>query len=81
MFVVVPLQGSITGPAIYHFQQVEEARPLFWESLVLAIGLAESFRVAVGWAVPTGNGFNNLKVGSRCAYFIVFSCLARIRPI
>jgi hypothetical protein len=53
--------GSITGPAIYHFQQVEEARPLFWESLVLAIGLAESVRVAVGWAVPTGNGFNNLK--------------------
>ncbi|EFN56474.1 hypothetical protein CHLNCDRAFT_48761 [Chlorella variabilis] len=38
--------GSITGPAIYQFQQVEEARPLFWESLLLFIGLAESFRVA-----------------------------------
>ena len=36
--------------------QVEEKRPLFWESLVLCIGLAESFRVAVGWATPTGNG-------------------------
>lgn len=61
------LQGSITGPAIYQFQQVEEARPLFWESLLLFIGLAESFRVAVGWATPTGNGFNNLKARSLIA--------------
>lgn len=29
--------------------QVEVARPLFWESLVLCIGLAETWRVAVGW--------------------------------
>ena len=28
---------------------------------MVAIGLAESFRVAVGWATPTGTGFNNLK--------------------
>lgn len=53
--------GQIYGPAIYQFQQVEVARPLFWESLVLCIGLAETWRVAVGWATPTGNGFNNLK--------------------
>lgn len=53
--------GSVTGPAITHFQQVEETRPLFWESLVLCIGLAESFRVAKGWAAPVGTGFNNLK--------------------
>lgn len=48
-------------PAPRRFQKIEEARPLFWEALVLAIGLAESFRVAAGWATPTGNGFNNLK--------------------
>ena len=36
-------------------------RPLFWEALVIAIGLAESYRVSLGWATPTGNGFNNLK--------------------
>ena len=27
-----PSQGAITGPAIYQFQQVEAARPLFWVS-------------------------------------------------
>ncbi|PSC68059.1 fucoxanthin chlorophyll a c [Micractinium conductrix] len=53
--------GSVTGPAIYQFQQIEEVRPLFWEALVLCIGLAEVWRVAVGWATPTGNGFNSLK--------------------
>lgn len=53
--------GSVTGPAITHFQQVEETRPLFWEALVLCIGLAESFRVAAGWSAPVGSGFNNLK--------------------
>jgi len=53
--------GQVTGPAIYQFQKVEEVRPLFWEALVIAIGLAESYRVSVGWATPTGNGFNNLK--------------------
>jgi hypothetical protein len=34
---------------------------VFWEPLVLAIGLAESWRVAVGWATPTGTGFNSVK--------------------
>jgi light-harvesting complex I chlorophyll a/b binding protein 1 len=28
---------------------------------VLAIGLCESYRVACGWASPTGEGFNSLK--------------------
>ena len=39
-----------------------EARgAIFWEPLVLAIGLCEAWRVAVGWATPTGTGFNALK--------------------
>lgn len=53
--------GHIAGPAIYQFQQVEARGAIFWEPLVLAIGLAESWRVAVGWATPTGTGFNSLK--------------------
>lgn len=35
--------------------------PLFSPYPQLAIGLAESWRVAVGWATPVGNGFNSLK--------------------
>jgi light-harvesting complex I chlorophyll a/b binding protein 1 len=53
--------GHIAGPAIYQFQQVEARGAIFWEPLVLAIGLAEAWRVAVGWASPTGTGFNSLK--------------------
>jgi light-harvesting complex I chlorophyll a/b binding protein 1 len=53
--------GQVSGPAIYQFQQIEEKRPLFWETLLLFIGLTESYRVSVGWATPTGTGFNALK--------------------
>lgn len=53
--------GHITGPAIYQFQQVEARGAVFWEPLLIAIGLAESWRVAVGWANPRGVGFNALK--------------------
>merc|ERR1712127_312332 len=49
--------SRISGPAINHFQQVGAG---FWEPLVLAIGVCESYRVAVGWAPPTGAGFNSL---------------------
>ena len=39
------------------------AAPVFlqWEPLILAIGLCESYRVALGWATPTGEGFNAVK--------------------
>lgn len=50
--------GRVSGPAIYHFQQIGQG---FWEPLLIAIGIAESYRVAIGWATPTGNGFNSLK--------------------
>ncbi|KAG2498549.1 hypothetical protein HYH03_003300 [Edaphochlamys debaryana] len=50
--------GRVQGPAIYHFQQIGQG---FWEPLLIAIGVAESYRVAVGWATPTGTGFNALK--------------------
>ena len=41
-----------------------EARgAIFWEPLVLVIGIAEAYRVALGWSSPTGEGFNTLKDG------------------
>lgn len=49
------------GPAITQFQQVEARGAIFWEPLVLAIGIAEAYRVAVGWETPRGTGFNALK--------------------
>lgn len=53
--------GNISGvPAIYQFQKVEETRPLFWETLVIVIGLAESYRVSAGWASPKSADFNKL---------------------
>jgi light-harvesting complex I chlorophyll a/b binding protein 1 len=33
----------------------------FWEPLVLAIGIAEAYRVALAWDTPTGAGFNAIK--------------------
>ncbi|KAG1678527.1 hypothetical protein FOA52_014561 [Chlamydomonas sp. UWO 241] len=50
--------GEIEGQAINQFQQVKQG---FWEPLLIAIGLAETYRVSVGWATPTGNNFNALK--------------------
>lgn len=50
--------GRVSGPAITHFSQIGQG---FWEPLLIAIGLAESYRVNVGWATPTGTGFNALK--------------------
>merc|ERR1712091_644850 len=50
--------GNITGPAIGHYQQLGQG---FWEPLLLAIGICESYRVAVGWATPKSTGFNSLK--------------------
>lgn len=47
--------GNITGPAIYQFSQVRQG---FWEPLLIAIGLCETYRVALGWASPKGTGFN-----------------------
>jgi light-harvesting complex I chlorophyll a/b binding protein 1 len=51
----------VTGPALTHFQQVEAKGAIFWEPLVLAIGIAESYRVAVGWNDPTSANFYSLR--------------------
>merc|ERR1711906_78846 len=39
----------ISGPAIGHFQQVEEVAPLFWEIIALVVAIAETTRVQKGW--------------------------------
>ena len=48
------------GPAIDHFQQVESKGGIFWEPLVFAIGLAEAWRIGIGWAPPRSDNFNQL---------------------
>jgi len=50
--------GVVSGPAVTQFDQLPG---VFWVALVLAIGIAESYRVSIGWATPTGAGFNALK--------------------
>lgn len=50
--------GIVSGPAITQFQQLPRG---FWEVLVICIGIAEAYRVALGWATPKGAGFNQLK--------------------
>ncbi len=49
------------GPAIDHFQQVEYKGAIFWEPLVFSIGLAEAWRIGVGWANPSSDKFNQLR--------------------
>eukprot|EP00798_Chlamydomonas_sp_ICE-L_P016797 gene16797-23075_t len=55
-------EGKITGPAINQFQQIKQG---FWEPLLITIGLAEAYRVALGWATPNAaageESFNELK--------------------
>ncbi|KAL3149848.1 hypothetical protein ABBQ38_013669 [Trebouxia sp. C0009 RCD-2024] len=51
----------VKGPAINHFQQVESQGAIFWVPLLLAIGIAESYRVAVGWNDPTSSNFYSLR--------------------
>ena len=41
-----------------YMQQVKAG---FWEPLAVVIGIAEAYRVAIGWETPTGDRFNTLK--------------------
>lgn len=52
---------TVAGPAIDQFQQVEAKGAIFWEPLVFSIGLAEAWRIGVGWANPTSDKFNQLR--------------------
>eukprot|EP00798_Chlamydomonas_sp_ICE-L_P019056 gene19056-25658_t len=59
----IPAFIDFDSVAINQFQQIRQG---FWEPLLIAIGLAESYRVAVGWSPPIGPdsaGVNTLKDG------------------
>jgi len=51
----------VQGPAIGHFQQIEQKGFIFWTPLVFAIGVAEAYRVAIGWNNPTSDDFYTLR--------------------
>jgi len=59
--VFLNVDGHVTGPAIYHFQQVEARGAIFWEPVLFGIALCESYRVSVGWANPVSEQFNTLR--------------------
>mmetsp|Transcript_23925 Transcript_23925/g.46908 ORF Transcript_23925/g.46908 Transcript_23925/m.46908 type:complete len:284 (-) Transcript_23925:343-1194(-) len=48
--------GDITGPAIDHFQQIDDKYPGFWKALLFTISLFESYRSTYGWSDPTKGG-------------------------
>lgn len=55
-----PFFPHVQGPAIGHFQQVEAQGAVFWVPLVFAIGLAEAYRVQIGWKPPRSENFYQL---------------------
>mmetsp|Transcript_18342 Transcript_18342/g.27463 ORF Transcript_18342/g.27463 Transcript_18342/m.27463 type:complete len:282 (+) Transcript_18342:84-929(+) len=48
--------GDINGPAIDHFQQIDDKYPGFWKALLFSISLFESYRSTYGWSDPTQGG-------------------------
>jgi hypothetical protein len=48
--------GDIEGPAIDHFQLIDERVPRFWELILFTIGLFESYRSTYGWKNPVNGG-------------------------
>jgi len=45
-------QGRIEGPAIFHFQQIENLIPPFWYGALLIIGIFEGISISKGWESP-----------------------------
>ena len=48
--------GDINGPAIDHFEQIDDRYPAFWKAILFSIGLFESYRSTYGWSDPTKGG-------------------------
>ncbi|GAB5369483.1 hypothetical protein AAMO2058_001408300 [Amorphochlora amoebiformis] len=48
--------GDIYGPAIDHFEQIDDRFPGFWKALLFTISLFESYRSTYGWSDPTKGG-------------------------
>ena len=44
--------GQITGPAIYHFQEILILWPAFWIVILASIGAIEFYNINIGWETP-----------------------------
>jgi len=53
--------GDIKGPAIDHFQQIDDKYPAFWKGILFTIGLFESYRANYGWTDPSKGDIFTLK--------------------
>ncbi|GAB5367560.1 hypothetical protein AAMO2058_001240800 [Amorphochlora amoebiformis] len=51
-----PDKGYVTGPAIYHFQEVAERYPYFWLATIPFFAYYENKRARFGWQDPTKGG-------------------------
>ena len=45
-------EGRVMGPAIFHFQQMQNVFPSFWLFLLFGIGLVEGYTIGKGWESP-----------------------------
>jgi light-harvesting complex I chlorophyll a/b binding protein 1 len=41
--------GKIEGPAIFHFQEIENIFQPFWYLILFAVGLVESYNISIGF--------------------------------
>lgn len=49
--------GTVSGPAI---DQIPQIPPIFWAALLFGIGIAEAYRIQIGWADPrTADGIDS----------------------
>lgn len=46
-------QGRIEGPAIFHFQEIENLIPPFWYVSLFAIAIIEGYGITKGWESPS----------------------------
>jgi len=44
--------GKISGPAIYHFQEIMNVWPAFWIVILTSISVIEFYNINIGWESP-----------------------------
>jgi len=59
-------ENRIEGPAIYHFQQIQELWPSFWLAILFSVSIVELYNVNTGWESwqekeAAGENFSALK--------------------
>jgi len=53
--------GNIGGPALRHFQRVQERWPNFWLVILLSIAIFEGVRIVEGWNSPRSAATEQIK--------------------